>query len=250
MTAVLQNKKALITGGTTGIGFAAAKAMIEEGADVIITGQNTERVNTAVADLGSKAFGLTAASQDAETPARVVKAVKDCFGSLDILFANAGVSWPAPLGQIDASAVVQQMTINFVGPLMMVQALRPLLNRGASVFFTTSNLDRMGMPGLAVYSASKAALRSLARTLAAELVGEGVRVNTIAPGPIETPILGKLGLSKEDLGGMKEDIRSAVPLGRFGKPEEIAAAAVFLASDASSYMLGEEITIDGGRCNL
>jgi len=250
MTAVLQNKKALITGGTTGIGFATAKAMIEEGADVIITGQNTERVNTAVADLGSKAFGLTAASQDAETPARVVKAVKDRFGSLDILFANAGVSWPAPLGQIDASAVVQQMTINLVGPLMMVQALRPLLSRGASVFFTTSNLDRMGMPGLAVYSASKAALRSLARTLAAELVGQGVRVNTIAPVPIETPILGKLGLSKEDLGGMKEDIRSAVPLGRFGKPEEIAAAAVFLASDASSYMLGEEITIDGGRCNL
>ncbi len=106
------------------------------------------------------------------------------------------------------------------------------------------------MPGLAVYSASKAALHFLARTLAAELVDEGGRVNAIAPGPIETRILGKLGLSKEDLGGMKEDIRSAVPLGRFGKPEEIAAAAVFLASDESSYMLGEEITIDGGRCSL
>ena len=171
MTAVLQNKKALINGGTAGIGFAAAKAMIEEGADDIITGQNTERVNTAVTDLGSKAFGLTAASQDAETPARVAEAVKDRFGSLDILFANAGVSWPTPLGQIDASAVVQQMAINFVGPPMMVQALRPVLNRGASVFFTTSNLDRMGMPRLAVYSASKAALRTLARTLAAELVG-------------------------------------------------------------------------------
>jgi NAD(P)-dependent dehydrogenase (short-subunit alcohol dehydrogenase family) len=250
MTAVLQDKKALITGATTGIGFASARAMIDEGAEVIITGQNEERVNAAVSDLGPKAFGVTAASQDAQTPARIAEAVADRFGSLDVLFANAGVCRLAPLGQIDANVLAQQMAINVTGPLMMVQALQPLLNRGASVFFTTSNLDRMGVPGLAVYSAAKAAIRSLVRTLAAELASGGVRVNAIAPGPIETTIMEKTGLSKTDLDTMKAEIRSMVPLGRFGKPEEIAGAAVFLASDASSFMLGEEITIDGGRCNL
>lgn len=250
MTLVLQNKKALITGATTGIGYASAKAIVDEGAEVIITGQNGERVKAAVAGLGPKAFGVTAASQDADTPARIAQAVEDRFGSLDVLFANACVCRLSPLGQIDANALAQQMAINVTGPLLMVQALLPLLNRGASVFFTTSNLDRMGVPGMAIYSATKAALRSLARTLAAELADQGVRVNTIAPGPIETAILGKTGLGKEDLDNMTADIRSAVPLGRFGKPEEIAGAAVFLASDASSFMLGEEITIDGGRCNL
>ena len=250
MTATLQHKKALITGGTTGIGFAAAKAMIDQGAEVIITGQSEERLSHAVAHLGPKASGVAAASQDPETPARIAQAVEDSFGCLDVLFANAGACRLTPLGNIDAEDVAQLIAINVTGPLMLVQSLRPLLNRGASVFFTTSNLDRMGVPGMAAYSATKAALRSLVRTLAAELVEDGVRVNAIAPGPIETTIMAKTGQSESDLLLMKDQIRSSVPLGRFGEPEEIAGAVVFLASDASSFMLGEEVTIDGGRCNL
>ncbi|MDJ0921151.1 MAG: SDR family oxidoreductase [Henriciella sp.] len=250
MTQTLSNKTALITGGTSGIGYAAAEAMLAEGARVIITGQNGDRVREAAARLGANVIGLVAPSQDASALTRLADDVRARFGGLDILFANAGVTWPAPLGQIDADQAAQQLAINVTGPLLTVQALRPVLNTGASVFFTTSNLDRLGMPGMAVYSASKAALRSVARTLAAELKDAGIRVNTIAPGPVETPIYSKLGMSEAELNEMASGVVANVPLGRFGKPEEIAGAAVFLASDASSFMLGEEITIDGGWSTL
>ena len=250
MTETLANKTALITGGTSGIGYAAAEAMLAEGARVIITGQNADRVRHAAERLGPNATGIVAPSQDAEALTRLAGVVRDKFEGLDVLFANAGVTWPAPLGHIDAEHAAQQLAINVTGPLLTVQALQQVLNRGASVFFTTSNLDRLGMPGMAVYSASKAALRSVSRTLAAELKDQGIRVNTIAPGPVETPIYSKLGMSDAELNEMASGVVANVPIGRFGKPEEIAGAAVFLASDASSFMLGEEITIDGGWSNL
>lgn len=250
MTHSLASKKGVVTGGTTGIGFAAAQMMIAAGAEVIITGQNQERLDDAVAKLGDKASGVLAPAQDPDSARAIADAVAARFGTIDFLFANAGVTWPAPLGQIDAENAAQQLAINVTGPLLTVQALQPYLVKGASVFFTTSDLNRKGVPGMAVYSASKAALRSIARTLAAELKDAGVRVNTIAPGPVETPIYSKLGLSEEQLNGMAEGLKAQIPMGRFGNPVEIAGAAVFLASDASSFMLGEEITIDGGWASL
>lgn len=250
MTFSLTDKKGVVTGATSGIGFAAAKAMIDSGAEVIVTGQNAERVHKAAKRLGSKAHPVVAASQDPDAARRLAEHVRDIFGTIDFVYANAGVAWPGPVGQIATESAAEQIAINVTGPLLTVQALKPYLNEGGSVFFTTSNLDTKGMPGMAVYSASKAALRSIVRTLAAEFKSDRIRVNSIAPGPIETPIYGKLGMSEDELNGMASGILAQVPAGRFGKPEEIAGAAVFLASDASSFMLGEEITIDGGWSNL
>ena len=242
----LEGKRIVVTGGTSGIGYAAAEAMIREGAQVIITGQDAQRVEDAARNLGEAASGVVAPSQDPASVDSITSAVKDRFGTLDGLFANAGVTWPGPLGEITAEAVADQFAVNFTGPLLTIQALAPLMSKGGSVIVTTSSLDRAGMPGMAVYSATKAALRSLVRTFAAELAERGIRVNSIAPGPIETPIYSKLGMPDEQLRGMSEFILTKVPQGRFGTPEEIAEAAVFLASDKSTYMLAEEITIDGG----
>ena len=249
MTA-LKGKRIVVTGGTSGIGYAAAEAMISEGAEVIITGQDAQRVEDASQALGDAATGLVAPSQQPDSADRIAAAAKERFGGVDVVFANAGVTWPGPLGDITAEAVAHQFAVNFTGPLLTIQALAPLMGEGGSIIVTTSSLDRAGMPGMAVYSATKAALRSLVRTCAAELAERGIRINSIAPGPIETPIYAKLGMPEEQLQGMSEFILTKVPQGRFGKPEEIAGAAVFLASDASTYMLGEEITIDGGWTNI
>lgn len=246
----LAGKTAVVTGGTTGIGYASASAMLDEGAQVLITGQDSGRVEEAVRSLGRDAKGIVAPSQDLASLDALAGKVQSLYGGLDILFANAGVTWPAPLEQIDVQSYQDQMAINFGGPLFTVQKLRPLLRSGASVFFTTSNLDELGMEGMGVYSASKAALRSLARTLATEMKGDNIRVNTIAPGPVETPIYGKLGMDEASLNEMAGQIQSNIPMGRFGKAEEIAGVAVFLASDDSSFMLGEEITVDGGWSRL
>ena len=246
----LTNKKGVITGATSGIGHEAAKAMIKAGAELIVTGQNSERVHEAANRLGPRAHPIVAPSQDPQAAARLAEHVQEIFGKIDFIYANAGVAWPAPVGEIEPNHAAEQLAINVTGPLLTVQALKPLLNVGASVFFTTSNLDQKGMPGMAVYSASKAALRSIVRTLGAEFKDDGIRVNSIAPGPIETPIYGKIGMPEDQLNEMASGIQSQVPVGRFGKPAEIAGAAVFLASDASSFMLGEEITIDGGWSNL
>ncbi|MEM8800513.1 MAG: SDR family oxidoreductase [Pseudomonadota bacterium] len=246
----LMNKKAVVTGGTTGIGFASAKAMIAEGARVIITGQDAARVKGAANTLGEHAHGFVAPAQDPIAAEKLADEVATKFGKIDILFANAGVSWPGALADVTKENAEAQMAINFIGPLLTLQKMVPHLNNPASVIFTTSCLDQLGSAGMGVYSASKAALRSIARTYSAELKDQGVRINTIAPGPIETPIYGKLGMSEAEIGEMASEILKNVPLGRFGSADEIAEAVVFLASDGSRYMLGEEITLDGGWSNL
>ncbi len=251
----LRDKTALITGATTGIGFAAARRFLDEGAaHVVITGQDEARLEAArltLADLGKGT--VTAVRWRADEVAdieAVVAAVRDAGGSLDVVFANAGVTWPGPLGQIDAAQAQQQLMINVTGPLMLIQSLVPTMNDGGSIVLTTSCLDQLAMPGMTVYAASKAAMRSLARTLSAELKDRRIRVNTVAPGPIETPIYSKLGMDDAQLGEMAAATAAKVPLGRFGQPDEIAGAVTFLASDASSYLLGEEISVDGGWSNL
>ncbi|MEM9012464.1 MAG: SDR family oxidoreductase [Pseudomonadota bacterium] len=250
----LTEKTALITGATTGIGHATAEAFLRAGvANLIITGQDEARLEAARASLNAHGASVTALrwrADRAEDSAALAEAVKASHGTLDIVFANAGVTWPAPLGQIEAKTAQDQFMINVTAPLLLVQALAPLLRDGGSVVLNTSCLDVLGMPGMAVYSASKAALRSVARTLSVELAERGVRVNTVAPGPIETPIYGKLGMPEEQLNEMAAGIVAQVPAGRFGKPEEIASAVLFLASNASSYMRGAEVTVDGGWTSL
>lgn len=250
----LRDKIALVTGATTGIGRATAERFLAEGvAALIITGQDEGRLETARAELAASGAPVTAVLWRADHPedgTALAERVRVDHGHLDILFANAGVTWPGPLGQIEAESAQAQFMVNVTGPLLLVQSLSPLLAEGASVIFTTSCLDVLGMPGMAVYSASKAALRSLARTLSVELGERGIRVNTVAPGPIETPIYSKLGMNEAQLGEMASGIVAKVPAGRFGHPDEIAGAVLFLASDASSYMRGAEMPVDGGWSSL
>ncbi|MEH6630947.1 MAG: SDR family oxidoreductase [Halopseudomonas aestusnigri] len=248
--AQLENKTAIITGGTSGIGLATAQLFITEGAQVIITGQDQARLDDAVDQLGNNTQGVKVVAQNPDDAVLLAAVAKEHFGTIDILFANAGVAWSAPLDQIDSSSMLEQFAINFGGPLFAIQNLAPLMKEGSSIVANTSCLNELGMPGMGVYSATKAALRSLVRTLSAELSGQGIRVNSIAPGPIETPIYGKFGMSEEQLGEMAQGIVAQVPAGRFGNANEIASVALFLASDASSYMRGVEIPVDGGWTNL
>lgn len=249
----LDGKVGLITGGTTGIGFETAKHAFKRGAKaIVITGQNQGRLASAeeaLSPLGDVSALHWRADEPADTE-HLAGVLKDKYGSIDFAFANAGVCWPTPLGEIDAAAVQSQMMVNFAGPLILIQALVPVMKNGGSIVLTTSCLHQLGIPGYAVYSASKAALRSLARTLSAELKDRGIRVNTLAPGPFETPIHGKFGMEAAQLQEAKGHVASMVPLGRFGQTDEIVDAAVFLASDGSRYMLGEEISVDGGWSNL
>ncbi|TYQ27795.1 SDR family oxidoreductase [Pseudanabaena sp. UWO311] len=246
----LSGKTALITGGTSGIGLATAELFVKEGAEVIITGQNQERLNQAVSAIGHRVTGLLVNQTDTNDAKSIANQVKARFEALDILFLNAGVTMPAATNDEREERFDEQMTINLKAPFFIMQNLAPLMRSGSSVIANTSCLDQMGIPGMAVYAATKAGLRSLVRTWAAEFVGHKIRVNAIAPGPINTPIYGKLGFTAEALQEMATDIQSKVPMGRFGNPEEIAKAVLFLASDESSYMLGEEIVVDGGWAAL
>jgi len=250
----LYGKIALITGATTGIGRSAAEKFINEGVKaLIITGQDEDRLAAAREELSSHNIPVTAIRWRANHPEDstvLAEAVKAQYGKIDVIFANAGVTWPAPLGAIDAQAAQDQLMVNFTGPLILIQALTPLIDKGGSIVLNTSCLDVLGMPGMAVYAASKAALRSLARTLSVELADQGIRVNTVAPGPVDTPIYGKLGMTEDQINDMAQGILGKVPAGRFGSADEIAGAVAFLASDASSYMQGVEIPVDGGWSNL
>jgi NAD(P)-dependent dehydrogenase (short-subunit alcohol dehydrogenase family) len=242
----LAGKKALITGGTTGIGFATAKSFLEEGAQVAISGQDRERLQEALSKLGNNAIGILADLSLASNVQMMVDRVKSDFGSLDILVANAGIVKPAPVNAVDEAHINEQFDINFKGVFFTVQKALPILNNPASIVLNTSCLDEMGMPGMSIYSASKAAVRSLARSFSAELVGQGIRVNAVSPGPIETPIYSKLGMPAEAVQTMAAGLMAQIPMGRFGQADEVAKAILFLASDDSSFMLGEEIVVDGG----
>ena len=246
----LEGKTALITGGTTGIGFATAKLFLQEGARVAITGQDAERVAQAGAALGRGVIALRADVSRASEMAAVAETLATQFGGLDIVFANAGIAKPAGFADVNEAHIDEQINVNFKGVIYTVQKMLPILRKPASVIFTSTSLAEQGIAGLSVYSATKAALRSLARTLSAELRERGVRVNVISPGLIETPIYGKLGLPAEAVTEWAGQLMGKVPSGRFGQADEIARAALFLASDDSSYMLGENLLVDGGMATL
>lgn len=246
----LKGKTALITGGTTGIGLATAKLFLREGARVAITGQDAGRVEEAGIALGPQAIAIRANVASASDMAAVAERLQRDFGGLDIVFANAGIAKPMAFADVDDTNIDEQIGVNVKGVIYTVQKMLPLLRNPASVILTASTLAEQGPGGMSIYSATKAAVRSLARTLSAELVGRGVRVNVLSPGPIETPIYGKLGMPAEAVQEMAGQILSKVPVGRFGHVDEVAKAALFLASDDSSYVLGENLLVDGGMATL
>lgn len=246
----LTNKSVLITGGTTGIGLATAKLFMKEGARVAIVGQNQERVTNASEILGTEALTLCANVASSQDMKNVAKRIKDKFGSIDVLFANAGIAKPMAFADVVDENIDNQFDVNFKGVVYSIQSMLPLLNNPSSVIITSTTMIEKGVAGMSMYSATKAALRSLARTLSAELLEKGIRVNTISPGLIETPIYGKLGLPEEAVQTWAEELMKKIPASRFGQAEEVAKAVLFMASDDSSYMLGENILFDGGMATI
>lgn len=242
----LQGKRALITGGTTGIGFETARQFMREGARVIVTGLQDETLARARQQLGTEALVVQSDAGDVQAQRRLADLVGEHFGRLDVAVLNAGIGVFKPLEQWDEEAFDRSFAINFRGPFFLLQALAPMLANPASVLLIGSVNAHIGMPGSSVYSATKAALRSLARTMSGELAPRGVRVNTLSPGPVSTPIYAKLGLPAEALREMESSLLAQMPAGRFGRPEEMAQAAVFLASDESAFSVGSELVMDGG----
>lgn len=246
----LEGKTAVITGGTSGIGLATAQLFIQESAKVIITGQNPKRLEEATQKLGDPATSVQANVVNLTDLDQLAQQVQEHFGTIDILFVNAGVAKAAPFRDVTEATFDEEVAINFKGVFFTIQKLEPIIKDGGSIILTTTCLDQTALMGESVYSASKAAVRSLARSFSAELLERNIRVNAVAPGAIETPIWGKMDLPQEILEQAAGKAISRTPLGRFGQPEEIAKAVLFLASDDSAFMLGEEILVDGGWATL
>ena len=241
----LDGKTAVITGGATGIGLAAAKRFIDEGAFVFIFGRRQKEIDSAVAGLGPNARGVKGSVSDLADLDRLYAAVKAERGTLDIVFANAGAGSPLALGKITAEHIDETFDTNVKGTIFTVQKALPLMGKGGSIILTGSSAGTTGAPGMSAYSASKAAVRNLARSWAEELKGTGIRVNVLSPGPTATE-LAKAALGEE---GQKY-MSSITPLLRIAEPSEQAAAVAFLASDDSSYMTGSELAVDGGLAQI
>lgn len=246
----LEGKVAVVTGGNSGIGLASAKRLAEEGARVAISGRNQQTLDEAVKIIGHNALAIQADTSKVADTEKLLKEVVQKLGKIDILFVNAGIAKFLPLSAVTEEHFDEQFNTNVRGAYFTIQRAVPHLNDGASIILNTSIVSTKGQANASVYSATKAALRSFARTAATELVPRGIRVNTVAPGPIETPIFGKTGLPKEHMDEFAKQITQAVPMKRFGKPEEVAGAVAFLASSDSSYITGVELNVDGGMGQL
>ena len=246
----LKDKVAVITGGTTGIGLATAKQFVAEGAKVVVTGRNESTLKAAERELGKGAVVLKSDASKQEEIGKLVQAVRERFGKVDVLFVNAGIAKFAPLDQVNEQFFDEQFAVNVKGAYFTIQCFLPLLTSGSSIILNASIAASKGVENTSVYSATKAAVRSFGRTLASELAPRGIRVNTISPGPIETPIFDKLGLAKEEIKDVQSQFSQTVAMKRMGKPEEIATAAVFLGSNDSSFMTGAELLVDGGYAAL
>lgn len=246
----LQGKLALITGGTSGIGLETARQFLAEGAKVAITGRSESGLRAAVEALGAEIMAIR--SDAAALPDQTALAVHlaERWGRLDVLYVNAGDVTHLPIADWTEAAFDRLVATNLKGPFFLIQALLPIMPRSASIILCGSASAHLGLPQSSVYAASKAGLLALARTLSGELVGRGIRVNGLSPGPTETPALGKLGLAPAAERQLQEEIRRLVPIGRMGTPLELARAAVFLASDELSFVVGTELMVDGGTTNL
>jgi NAD(P)-dependent dehydrogenase (short-subunit alcohol dehydrogenase family) len=246
----LKGKRALITGGTTGIGLETARHFSNEGARVAITGRNPATLEAARKELGTDVLIIPSDAGDAGAQKAVAEMLRQHFGGLDVLFVNAGVAQLKPVEQWTEAEFDRSFAINVKGAFFLIQALLPIFANPASIVLNTSVNAHIGMPQTSVYGATKAALLSLCRTLSGELISRGIRVNAVSPGPIATPLYGKLGLAEADLKTVSASIQSQVPAKRFGTPSEIANAIVFLASDESAFTVGSELLVDGGMVNL
>jgi len=242
----LDQHVAVITGGNSGIGVASAKRLARAGARVAIFGRTADTVQRAAECLGDNVIGVQGDVTSSEDLERLFKQTHDTFGRVDSVFANAGVAEFRTLEETDPEHVSRMLDTNLRGVILTLQAALPHLNNPASVIVTTSIVNAKGMPGTGAYAASKAGLRALVRVWANELAGRGIRVNAISPGPVETQIFSRMGMSKAEIEAFAAATTASIPLARFGQPSEIAAAVEFLASPASSLMTGTELVLDGG----
>ncbi|HEY6466554.1 MAG TPA: SDR family oxidoreductase [Candidatus Acidoferrales bacterium] len=242
----LRGKRALITGGTTGIGLETAKRFLAEGARVAVTGKNPTTLEAARKELGKDALVISSDAADVASQQKLTVSVREAFGQLDVLFLNAGLVDLRPLEKWDEASFDRSFAVNVKGPFFLVQALLPIFANPASIVLMTSINSHVGMPATSIYGASKGALLSFAKTLSGELVGRGIRVNAVSGGPIDTPLYGKLGMNDAALQGLEQQ----VPAHRMGKASEVADAVVYFASDESAFTIGGELVIDGGMSNL
>jgi NAD(P)-dependent dehydrogenase (short-subunit alcohol dehydrogenase family) len=246
----LEGKVAVITGGNSGIGLATAKRFVEEGAHVVIAGRREKDLKEAAAFIGRNVTTIAGDVSNLDDLDRLYAVVKEKHGHIDVLFANAGGGAIAPLATSTEAQFDQTFDVNVRGLFFTVQKALPLFKDGGSIILTSSNANELGVPGLTAYAASKAAVRSFARGWTMELKDRKIRVNSMSPGPIETPALEKVGLPPEQVEQAIAGFTSQVPLGRRGKPEEVAAVVVFLASNESSYITGVDVAVDGGMAQV
>jgi NAD(P)-dependent dehydrogenase (short-subunit alcohol dehydrogenase family) len=246
----LEGKVAVVTGGNSGIGLASAKRLHEEGARVVITGRDRRTLDAAVSAVGAGTVGIQTDVSKLEDIDRLFSVVESKLGKIDVLFANAGVAKFAPYSASQAAVFDELFATNVKGAYFTLQKALPHLNDGASVILNTSVAGSKGTENMGIYAATKAAVRSFARTAATELQGRNIRVNAVAPGPIATPIFGRLGMTEEQVRGFQASISASVPMRRIGRAEEVASAVAFLASDDASYITGVELNVDGGMANL
>jgi NAD(P)-dependent dehydrogenase (short-subunit alcohol dehydrogenase family) len=242
----LANKTAFITGGNSGIGLTTAKLFVAEGARVAITGRNKETLEADAKELGPNALAIAADATDIAATEAAIKQAVQKFGKLDVVFANAGISGNTPIGGTTLAAFESVIRTNITAVFFTVQAAAPHLNDGASIILNGSVISVLGNPGYAAYAASKAGVRAMARVMASELSPRGIRVNVVSPGGTTTPIWNRAAPTPEAVVALEKRISQTVPLGRFGKPEEVAKTVLFLASDDASNVQGAEIFVDGG----
>lgn len=246
----LTGKRTLITGGTSGIGLETARLFLAEGAEVAITGRRREALAAAGRELGGEVWLVESDAADVEAQGSLAEQVRMRWGRLDVLYVNAADVTLQPFEAWDPAAFDRVIATNLKGPFFLIQALAPILGKSASIILCGSVSAYAGFPNNTVYAASKAALLSLARTLSRELIDRGVRVNGLVPGATDTTALKKLGPAPEQEAALRDQIENSVPLGRMAHPSELARAALFLASEDSSFVVGSEVVADGGSSNL